>query len=400
MNMSAGKGYRVFVNYYSNSLHKFDTKGSLVRNDFTFPTLTRSVYSVCSPATYNCDLDLNGWNLLANPYPCPIDWNAAAGWTKPADMNNAFYTWNSLSGGYRAYNGTLAVDLGVTVNGGSNPNVIPSSQAFFVKLLSGTSGSLVVKESAKVTNTSGSFLRTATSEASVVKMRLKKDGQPGYHFDAMVRFEEGSSEAFDAHRDMDILTGSSYEFGFPISTTNLLLNSQEALTQETRIVPIELDLKGQTGTFSFDIVIQTLPIGTLAFIRDLYLGEIIEISQGSNFTFTVSNIASGSGDRFELVISPNMVTGVYSLFGKERLVLFPNPSDLEKGSQISLNGFSGNEVQIVVTDITGRKVQSHKLDLQNGSLLYPLNCSKLSAGLYTIQVSNSEKKLTRKLVLK
>jgi hypothetical protein len=95
-----------------------------------------------------------------------------------------------------------------------------------------------------------------------------------------------------------------------------------------------------------------------------------------------------------------MVTGVNSLFGKESLVLFPNPSDLEKGSQISINGFSGNEVQILVTDITGRKVQSHKSDLHNGSLVYPLNCSKLPAGLYTIQVSTTEKKLTRKLILK
>jgi autotransporter-associated beta strand protein len=398
--MNAGAGYRVYVNYYSNSLHKFDTKGTLNRNDFTFPLLTRTVNSSCLPLSYNCDLSLNGWNLLANPYPCPIDWNASAAWTKPANMNNAFYVWNSLAGGYRAYNGAAAVDLGVTINGEANPNVIPSSQAFFVKLLSGTSGSLIVKEAAKVTNTSGSFLRTASSEASVVKMRLKKENQQGYHFDAMVRFEEGSSDAFDAHRDMDILTGSSFEFGFPNSSSNLLLNSQEALAEETRIVPIKLDLKGQTGVFLFDILVQNVPPGSAAFIRDFYLGQITQLNEGSNFTFTVFDAFSGAGDRFELVISPNLVTGALPQGGKESFLLSPNPTNPERGAQVSINGFSGKEVQILVADVTGRKVISQKLSLHNGALVYPLNCSGIPAGMYSIQVTTADKKLIRKLVLR
>jgi hypothetical protein len=199
---------------------------------------------------------------------------------------------------------------------------------------------------------------------------------------------------------MDSLTGSSFEFGFPNSSSNLLLNSQEALAEETRIVPIKLDLKGQTGVFLFDILVQNLPPGSAAFIRDLYLGQITQLNEGSNFTFTVFDAFSGAGDRFELIISPYLVTDGYSLIAKEGLVVFPNPSDSEKGSQIFINGFSGNEVQILVTDITGRKVLSHKSDLHNGSLVYPLNCSKLPAGLYTIQVSTAEKKLTRKLILK
>lgn len=399
-NMNPGTGYRVFVNYYSNFQHKFDTKGTLNRNDFAFPTLTRTVNSSCSPLSYNCNLNKNGWNLLANPYPCPVDWNASGGWNKPLNMNNAFYVWNSLAGGYRAFNGAAAVDLGVTVNSEVNPNVIPSSQAFFVKLLSGNSGSLVVKETAKVTNTSGSFLRTATSEASVVKMRLKKDGQSVYHFDAMVQFEEGSTDAFDAHRDMDILTGSSFEFGFPNSSGNLLLNSQEALAEETRIVPIKLDLKGQTGVFLFDILVQSLPPGSAAFIRDLYLGQITQLNEGSNFTFTVSDIASGSDDRFELVISHNLVTGSLHQRGKESFLLSPNPTNPERGAQVSMNGFSGKEVQILVADVTGRKVISQKLSLHNGALVYPLNCSGIPAGLYSIQVTTADKKLIRKLVLR
>lgn len=398
--MSVGSGYRVYVNYYSNSLHKFDTKGTLIRNDFTFPQLTRTVNQSCSPISYNCNLSLNGWNLLANPYPCPVDWNASGGWTKPANMNNAFYVWNSLAGGYRAFNGAAAVDLGVTINGEANPNVIPSSQAFFVKLLSGTSGSLVVKEAAKFTSTSGSFLRTASSEVSLVKMRLKKENQPGYQFDAMVRFEEGSSDAFDAHRDMDILTGSFYEFGFPNSEQNLLLNSQAELGTETRIVPLRMSLRGLTGIFSFEILSQMLPSGSTAYIRDLFLGEITEITEGSIFTFSVSDPASGSDDRFELVISPGLVTGRPSMNENHYFFLSPNPSDKQNGTRILMKGFKGNDAQILVTDVTGRVVFSQKVKLEYGSLNHPLNCSGFPPGLYTIQIHAQDSKLSRKLIVK
>jgi hypothetical protein len=231
-------------------------------------------------------------------------------------------------------------------------------------------------------------------------MRLKKAGEAAYQFDAMVRFEEGSTEAFDAHRDMDILTGSSYEFGFPNAGSNLLLNSQEALSEETRIVPIRMNLRGHTGPFSFEVLSQALPSGSSAYIRDLYLGEITEIFQGSNFTFTVSDSASGAGDRFELIISPGLVTGGASLKDEHYLFLSPNPSDQQKGTQISMKGFKGNEAQILVTDVTGRIVSSEKASLNNGSMVYPLNCAGFPAGIYTIQIRTQDSKLSRKLIIK
>ena len=398
-----GRGYRTYINYYSNSLHKFDTKGALFRNDFTFP-LTRTVNPSCVPSNFNCDLNLNGWNLLANPYPCPINWDAAGGWEKPNSggnvMNNAFYTWNSLAGGYLAYNGSGATNLGVTANVSADASIIPSSQGFFVKMIAGTGANLVVKEAAKVTNTSGTYVRTAVSDAASVRMRLKKAGQTDYQFDAMVKFEEGSSDAFDNHRDMDLLSGPSFEFGFPNAEQNLLLNSQAELGTETRIVPLQMNLKGMNGEFSFEILNQNLPAGAAAYIRDNYNNEISEINQGSIIVFEVNSAEEGIADRFELIINPSSITSGSAKIGAGLVSIFPNPSDGTKGVQISLKGFNKNSASIRVTDVLGRPVKDFGIMLSNGSQNLFLETKHLSPGVYTIQVEADGKSITRKLVIR
>ena len=65
-----------------------------------------------------------GWNLVGNPTPSTINWNASSGWTK-TNMDGSIYVWdpNDSSGGWRSWNGT-------TGNLGSG--LIAPFQAFWV----------------------------------------------------------------------------------------------------------------------------------------------------------------------------------------------------------------------------------------------------------------------------
>ena len=67
----------------------------------------------------------SGWNLVGNPTPSTIDWNASSGWTK-TNMDASIYVWNpnDTVGGYKTWNGT-------TGNFGSGK--IAPFQAFWVK---------------------------------------------------------------------------------------------------------------------------------------------------------------------------------------------------------------------------------------------------------------------------
>ncbi|HUI30215.1 MAG TPA: T9SS type A sorting domain-containing protein [Candidatus Acidoferrales bacterium] len=66
-----------------------------------------------------------GWNLVGNPTPSTINWNASSGWTK-TNMDGTIYVWdpNDTTGGYKTWNGT-------TGNLGSG--LIAPFQAFWVK---------------------------------------------------------------------------------------------------------------------------------------------------------------------------------------------------------------------------------------------------------------------------
>jgi hypothetical protein len=66
----------------------------------------------------------DGWNLIANPYPSAIDWDAASGWNK-VNVNNAVYIYQADLDQYSTY------IAGVGVNGGSR--FIASSQGFLCK---------------------------------------------------------------------------------------------------------------------------------------------------------------------------------------------------------------------------------------------------------------------------
>ena len=106
-----------------------------------------------------------GFNLVGNPYPSPIDWNAATGWTK-SNIDNALYFFtagntNMYTGTYTSYvNGIQSAD-------GLSSNIIPSMQGFFVHVtdtgIYPVSGTLGMTNEVRVTNFSQEFLKTPDS---------------------------------------------------------------------------------------------------------------------------------------------------------------------------------------------------------------------------------------------
>lgn len=99
------KGYMVF---YPNTNSTIDFTGQLNDGTFTVSTPTNAA---------------DEFNLVPNPYPSPIDWDATSGWTK-TNLQDAFYIWNPVSNNYVTWSSGA---------GTAGSGIIPVGQSFFVK---------------------------------------------------------------------------------------------------------------------------------------------------------------------------------------------------------------------------------------------------------------------------
>lgn len=136
--LKPGVGYSVYVYPDTGNFPlTLTTSGTPATGNFTFSV------------TQNGTGSYAGYNLVGNPYPCAIDWDAAS-WTK-TNVGSTIYIWDYANQQYDAWQ----TGVGGT-NGGSN--IIPSSRAFWVKA-SGASPSLIATEACKTTS-QGTFYRS------------------------------------------------------------------------------------------------------------------------------------------------------------------------------------------------------------------------------------------------
>ncbi|MBK6285293.1 MAG: hypothetical protein IPF54_23945 [Draconibacterium sp.] len=79
------------------------------------------------------DLNLQGFNLVGNPYPSSIDWMATEGWTRDNLMTGSggydMWIWNQEAENYGVYNSADATGVGTN----AVTRYIPPMQGFFVR---------------------------------------------------------------------------------------------------------------------------------------------------------------------------------------------------------------------------------------------------------------------------
>lgn len=396
-NIVPGRGYRTFINYFSNSTQRFDNEGTITRGDFDFPTLTRNEYAGCIPATFPCEEESwRGWNLMANPYPCDVDWDAPGGWTKPAQMSNAYYRWNAEGLGYGLYsNGVGYVGAAPSP---ANPNLIPSGQGFFVRLAaSGTyNATLSIKESAKVVSPSATFMRSATASNQKIRVYMSRNLDPSaYGYSAVVRFMEGASDQFDFQYDFSFLGGNRFNVSVPKASTLLSVASFPLLTA-ARTVPIRTAYMGEFGNYVLRFTeLEELQEYAEVFLKDNLLGTLTTITPGTVYNYTASASDAEVEDRFELIFIPNTTTGNRDLV-KSRFEVFPNPSE---GGFLTIfaTELCGQKAQIQITDALGRLVFVQEETIQNGELRTMVK-PNLPTGMYTLQVKSGSKSYQTKWV--
>jgi hypothetical protein len=400
-NIIPGTGYRTYINYYSNGSQKFDNTGTLTRGDFTFPSLTRSELSGCVPSSFDCqEANWRGWNLLGNPYPSDIDWESATGWTKPSQMANGWYRWNAAGTGFGVYAAGTYAGAGPNP---SNPSIIPSGQAFFVRLTQAGnySANLVVKEAAKTTSTSGQFARIASEEMAGLRVTLSRQGeQNANYYSSVIRFSELASDAFDQQFDFAALgSGEGMSISIPVENEQLVIAGFAPVT-ESKTIPIKVDLRGQSGQFVLHFSeMDFLETGHAVYLRDNLLGTLTAITSESEVEFAVSGNDALVSNRFDLLFQ-NTVTSGQVLMNNSGISVFPNPASSSGKIDIQVSGSNSQIAAIRILDATGRILLKQQIGLKNGVGSLELSENKLSSGIYFLEVNSGNQHSVKRIALR
>nr|MBC8344319.1 hypothetical protein [Bacteroidota bacterium] len=229
-----------------------------------------------------------GWNLVGNPYPSYLDWDAA-GWTK-TNVNNAIYIWDEDQSNFTSY---------VTGSGGTNggSRYIPPAQGFLVSA-STTGASVAMTNACRVHNTV-SFRAGAIGDL----LRLKLSGL-GYSDEAVIRFDPHASNDFDG--SFDAFKVRSSNISTPqISTRSadmkeLSINTFAGLYQNIS-VPL-LARVGVSGEYELSINIFEFDQNTHLYLEDLQDGKIYDINQNSKLTFNFG--VNDAAERFIIHFTP------------------------------------------------------------------------------------------------
>ncbi|MBE0668714.1 MAG: hypothetical protein IH593_13720, partial [Bacteroidales bacterium] len=308
----------------------------------------------------NNNIFTEGFNLVGNPYPSAIDWNAA-GWTKTYIDNAVYYfqasTTDSYGGTYSSYIDGVSTDPGVATN------IIPSMQGFFVHVSDGTfpvAGTLGLDNSVRINNQAHAFLKSAeATDRLLISATASFTDDTNSSDPTVICFINGSQTEFDSGFDAlklintDMLVANFYSV--LAGGARLSINSLPDQTDTALIVPMGLRTF-RDGEVSFKIKdVENPPPGLKVYFRDKLTGA--NANMLLNKDYRVSLPAGEYNDRFYFAFLKS-ITGINDPEASSVIFTAYASAGIIKAT---VNTLAGKYGVITVYDLNGRPLYVKKV---------------------------------------
>jgi hypothetical protein len=316
--LTIGKGFWVYLGNGTTTTTDvvMDVTGPVNQGNFAF-NLTETNSGGGTQATDH------GYNLIANPYPSPIQWSLLRAGGGNPNVANAIYVYNPDLSGYASYVGGVSSPA---VGSGGIGNFIPAGQAFYVK-----ANAAAITMTAKETNkgaSSQALLKMSnnqqvTSTSTPMVLRLQASGL-SMQFETALYFDPGATTAYEDEYDAAYI---GVDFGHLGIATSLVgkdyaINGLPPLITNFSI-PVKVTT-GTTGTYQIAATdFQNLPGGTCIFLHDNYTGLNQDLKSGP-YSCTVSDTETVA--RFVLNLNINNNLSVTSSINNPSCSSTPNGS--------------------------------------------------------------------------
>ncbi len=325
----------------------------------------------------------DGWNLVGNPYPSPIDWGATPGWTK-TNVEDGIYYFKATSQYYGTYS-SFAGGIGVP---NTTTGIIPSMQGFFVKATG--AGTLGVTNNVRV-NAQPTFYKSSSTIYPLLRLAGYQTQNPTKADETVIYFNPQATNNFDGSYDAYKMMNNDPAYPNLYTSYNgsssLSINAMPPLSNTDVVVPLGY-LTKTNGSFTIDATeILNFDPSQHIYIEDNQTSTLQDLTLNPVYTFTTT--ANAPQYRFFIRFSPTIITGI-----GENSVSFVNAWSSGKDIYVNYSNTTMQKAIISVYDMLGQQVIS---DEHQGSNTFRYTMDK--PGYYIVNVISGSDTFQKKIII-
>jgi hypothetical protein len=332
-----------------------------------------------------------GFNLVGNPYPSPIDWNASSGWTK-TNIDNALYYFNN--GSSNPFLGSYMTYINGVSSNGIASNVIGSMQGFFVHVTNGSfpvTATLGFSNPVRINNlTAPLHKKDSIPKWPLIRIASSYVSSRKLSDPTVFYFDKAHDLSFDKNTDALKLMNTSTDYpnlySFSTDNNRLSINSAPMLNDSMHIFKLGLQTKKfkQTQLEAIDLINLPNPYHIYLYDAKLNILQNLKVQKAYAF-YSTQEIED---HRFSIIFS---LKDIQYLAGRSNIFNAYN----RQGQVYFLLNPLINECEITVTNMQGQTI--HK-QMVTGNKEVILN-TNFASGLYCITASNRNVVFTKKIMI-